>query len=303
MNEHTPHTPNPTTPTRRTRHTPPRPLDPAVEARIAGYRALSLTPAQRELLLDDVRDAVRRTRPVNALMAHKLLSSLTRFLADTAPSWGGDLELLLTYPNINRWVADAAKAGLGRRTLSVYRGRLNQVRRALDGLEPRMAPALRSLPPVPPLPNTVAQTLELTCVVRGGAPLRAFAAAIAAGVPARELVGTRFESTVAGVRAVTANGVVWPLVDLTGRLDVVVGMEVVDGDWRALQHVAAHLRCFLNTAIATRTFHERVLLSGRPLEELIRRHRLTIDTLNGSCRWLPAVDIATDCAARRWLRG
>lgn len=171
-------------------------------------------------------------------------------------------------------------------------------RRAIDGLESRLAP---ELPPVPPLPNTVAQMLELTSVVRGGAPLRAFAAAIAAGVPVRELVGIRFESTVAGVRAVTVNGVVWPLVDLTGHLGVVVGMEAVDGDWQALRHVAKCLGCDLNAAIAARTFHERVRQSGRPLAELTRRHRLTIDTVNGTCRWLPAADIANERATRQWL--
>lgn len=271
-------------------------------ARVAAYRPRLLTDDQARVMLTDIKRVVLHCNPRSPEVAGNLLSTLCKFVADTAPGAGCALQSVLTDAKAKSWVSGRRLRDGDSRSLTEEAVRLRRLLRVQRGLpsvlglkqDRRIAP--------PPLKDTELAELHRRCRDAGAPATRGFTAAFGAGVTGAAMVGARFINTGSGVVLRLTDGAVKPIVDRFRAPDLIEAV-VHEGDWSEVVYLASKMRVYLQPANAAQTFREQALAEPASLAVLCRRYKLGQEAVNGTVDYLDPVDLHCDRAAAEALRG
>lgn len=271
-------------------------------AKVDTYRPRLLTDEQSRLMLTDIKRVVLRCDPRSPEVAGNLLSTLCKFVADTAPGAGCSLPSVLTDAKVKSWVSGRKLRDGESRSLTEEAVRLRRLLRVQRGLpsvlglrqDRRIAP--------PPLKETELVELHQRCHDAGLPAMRGFTAAFGAGVTGAAMVGARFIDTAGGMSLRLADGTMKAIVNRfhdPGLVDT----EVHEGDWNEVVYLASKMRLYLQPVNAAQTFREQALGEPASLAVLCRRYGLGEQAVNGTVDYLDPVDLRSDRAAAEALRG
>ena len=276
-------------------------LSDAVFDHVHRYQPTLLTEGQSHRMLADIKAAVLSAEPTSKTNAGHMLSTLCRFVADTAPLVGCPLDEVLTDPQLARWTQRRELERGAGRGLATAVGHLRRILRGRKGMPAQIAEQAQRRVATPPLASASLRELLECC--SDGPALRGLAASFGTGVVWGEAVGGFFERCDAGLTLNVVAGTrhrVIPAIDDLGQLD---GATVLDGDWDALRRLASSRRIYFDTPIMRQTYRELVLSQPASLRDLTVVYGLSCKHLDDIQNYLAPVDLTADTEVVEMLRG
>jgi integrase len=270
-----------------------------IASHVERYQPRMLSAGQRTTMLEDIRTAVVRANPPTREVAGNWLSIVCRFVADTVPLAGGNLQDHLNSAEATGWVNACVRRGTSRHTMNTRRGVIERVVRAIsevpvtvNGISNRRVAAL-------PLTDQQIVAVRLACELAGAPTLRAFAAAFCAGLVGAAMDGGTFIESGGDVEYHTRDGRQLAVVSSLVVLESLVGTGVVAGGWHDLRLVANSIGVYLNPQVAAQTFRSLVVREDDAFSKLRHRFRLSEDAINDIVPFLevPNLDEAKSVVA------
>jgi hypothetical protein len=277
-------------------------VPPEAFAKVERYVSRMLTPGQASLMAHDIKLLVLRCEPSSAAVATNLLSTLSKFVRDTAPAAGDALSVVFTDAKVKSWVNGCKRRNGESRSLTEEGVRLRRLLRVQRGLPSVLSTERgRKIAP-PPLKPRDFDEFHAACEVAGGPVWRGFVAAFGAGVAGNAAVGARFAEVDGSIVLRLQNGddrAVIHLLQKSGLVDEVVH----DGDWQEVVRFASTMRLYLQPVSALQTFRELALREHAPVRDLIARYRLRPENLDSVIDHLERVGAGNSRCAAEALRG
>lgn len=247
----------------------PNPSLPAVvRDAIAGYSPRALSGPLADHWLDPLKALVSQCEPVSDVDAVHMLSTASRYFADTQPPVSLTLAGALSDRRVTQWLHRALLNGMPPQTLSNHRQRLARFQRVLRGLPARMSVRGVERQPHDPLTEAHREALEHALVDRPEL-LAAYVAAVGANLIASAAVGETI--LVEGGHARVGDT---PIVhELTSLAAMVAGHTVNAGARERLRYSVQDGGVAFDRSVARATFAALVTGMSQPASQFGGRVR------------------------------